>query len=302
MAEVSGLLLLDKPAGLTSSDLVVRARKKFAIKRVGHAGTLDPMATGLMLLLVGKATRLQDFLLLEEKAYRGLIRLGVATDTDDLEGTVIQEDPTCRFEDEQEQELIIEQLTRVFSGEQQQVPPQYSAIHVGGKRSYEIARKGEAVEHAARKVVFHHTNFTFTSPDTLAYDITCSKGTYIRSLARDIGRELGSCASLAEIRRTKSGAFDIADALPLEEIDREMLKARLIPMDKLARRFPVVEVDSSDSEKLRCGIQSPLERLEELGNEGFAALFGPEGFLGLAERVGVSETARWKVRFLMAGD
>ncbi|MGI8617643.1 MAG: tRNA pseudouridine(55) synthase TruB [Gemmatimonadaceae bacterium] len=201
-----GLLLVDKPAGITSHDVVDRVRRAYGERSVGHLGTLDPFATGLLIVLVGRATRLATFLDIEPKVYDAVIAFGTETDTDDATGAVTRSAPPPS---EADVRAAIVTLTGVI----QQVPPAYSAKKVAGKRAYEAARSGEVMELAPATVVVHRWDpGTFTG-DMLAATITCGGGTYIRALARDLGRASGSAAHLGALRRTRTGNFDVADAV-----------------------------------------------------------------------------------------
>lgn len=206
-----GLLLLDKPAGMTSHDVVDAARRSLRERRIGHAGTLDPFATGLLVLLVGRATRLLPYVDGEPKVYEATIRFGAETDTDDLTGSVIRTAPPP------DGDTIAAEVARL-TGELDQLPPAYSAKQVGGRRAHEAARQGEPLALRPARVTVHEWRLGPRSGNDLRARITCSGGTYIRALARDLGRAAGSAAHLAALRRTRSGSFDVADALPLTEL------------------------------------------------------------------------------------
>src|SRR5437870_5853600 len=229
MTGVNGILIIDKPAGLTSHDVVARVRKITAEKRVGHTGTLDPFATGVLVVLVGRATRLAQFLSGAEKEYEAVIRLGYATDTGDLTGAPVPgpfttETRTCTELHRAEIEAALGSLR----GEIEQVPPMYSAKKVAGNRLYELARRGEEVERKAVRVSVHEfeagnddEEFLKSKHDDtcdVAVRVVCSAGTYIRALAEDFGKQLGVGAHLAELRRTRAGAFRIENAIRLDEL------------------------------------------------------------------------------------
>ncbi|GBD10286.1 tRNA pseudouridine synthase B [Candidatus Thermoflexus japonica] len=213
MKAPAGLLVLDKPKGWTSHDVVERARKVTRVRRIGHAGTLDPLATGVLVLLVGHATRLAEFLLGHDKRYRATIRLGIRTDTDDAEGRILSERPV-----EVSRESLEETL-RSFVGEILQTPPAFSAIRQGGERLYEKARRGEAVAPPPRWVRIDELRLVEWNPPWATIEVACSAGTYIRALARDIGERLGCGAHLTELRRLASGPFTLADAIPWELLE-----------------------------------------------------------------------------------
>ncbi len=206
-----GLLLVDKPAGITSHDVVDMVRRAYGERSVGHLGTLDPFATGLLLVLVGRATRLSTFLEIEPKVYEAVISFGAETDTDDSTGEVTRSAPPPS-------EADVRAAIVTLTGHIEQVPPAYSAKKVGGKRAYAAARAGEEMELAPASVVVHRWDVGRFAGDTLAATITCGGGTYIRALARDLGRLSGSAAHLASLRRTRIGKFAVADAAPADAL------------------------------------------------------------------------------------
>ena len=256
---MNGLLIIDKAQGMTSHDVVARARRLLREKRIGHAGTLDPMATGVLVLCIGHATRLSEYLLGEDKAYEGVIVLGVQTNTDDAEGEVIAIRPVPAMDD-----ADLRRLEHLFSGEIEQVPPQFSAIQKGGQRAYALARKGEMVELDARRVTIHeiHLNAEQASDagalrSALCVSVRCSAGTYIRSLARDIGAALGCGGHLAALRRTQAGTFALQDAITLEQLEQAAQEGRaealLLPMDRAVTSWPAVQLDDAQTRKLLNG-------------------------------------------------
>jgi tRNA pseudouridine55 synthase len=210
-AAVEGLLLVDKPAGMTSHDVVQHVRRIFGQRSIGHLGTLDPFATGLLVLLLGRATRLATFIDTEPKVYEATIVFGAETDTDDATGTVIRTAPAPAAPDVK---AAIQSLTGAIS----QVPPAYSAKSVDGTRAYDAARRGEPLQLAAVDVTVHEWKLVAFSGDTLEAVITCSGGTYIRALARDLGRLTSSAAHLVALRRTRAGEYSIGDAATLTEL------------------------------------------------------------------------------------
>jgi tRNA pseudouridine55 synthase len=226
-----GILLVDKPAGWTSHDAVARARRLLRQPRIGHAGTLDPFATGLLVLCLGQATRVVEYVMAHEKEYQGEIVLGAQTDTCDREGTV-----TSRGEVPPLDAGRLGSLARQFTGRIEQVPPAFSAVKVDGRRAYELARRGEAVDIAPRTVEVAALELAPVGPDRLRIAVRCGPGTYIRGLARDIGRALGCGGHLAELRRTRSGRFRVGDALTMEALERVAAANRvgevLIPVDE----------------------------------------------------------------------
>jgi tRNA pseudouridine55 synthase len=243
---VNGLLIIDKPQGISSHDCVYRARRATKIKQIGHAGTLDPMATGVLVLCIGKATRLSEYLLGEDKTYEGHIKLGQRTNTDDAEGEVIETRPVPEINEE-----TLARVQQAFSGEIMQVPPQFSAIKREGQRAYALARKGESVELAARRMTIYELRLTILDVETLHIQVKCSAGTYIRSLARDMGEMLGCGGHLTMLRRTQAGAFSLADALPLNAIDQ--WAERLLPMDRAVSHFLEVNLDEGQAKDFAMG-------------------------------------------------
>lgn len=211
---VQGLLLVDKPAGMTSHDVVQRVRRVYGERSIGHLGTLDPFATGLLILLLGRATRLATFIDAEPKIYEASIKFGEETDTDDEAGTVVR---TAETPSERAVKDAIGKLTGTIS----QVPPAYSAKSVDGTRAYDAARRGEPLQLPAVDVTVHAWMIESYKNGILSASITCSGGTYIRALARDLGRLTSSAAHLASLRRTRAGNFDVADAMPLETLAKD---------------------------------------------------------------------------------
>ena len=211
-ARAEGLLLVDKPAGVTSHDMVVAARRAYGERSIGHLGTLDPFATGLLIMLLGRATRLATFIDTEPKVYEATIRFGSETDTDDSTGVVTR---TASLPDA---EAVREAVRSTLTGEIMQVPPAYSAKSSGGTRAYDAARHGEPLELPPAGVKVYGWEIQQQHEDLLTAVITCGGGTYIRALARDLGRATGSAAHLESLRRTRCGYFDVADAASLEDL------------------------------------------------------------------------------------
>ena len=227
---MEGILLVDKPTDHTSHDVVARLRGKLRMKRVGHAGTLDPMATGLLIILVGKATRVSQYLMSLDKEYEGTIELGKVTDTQDAEGEVLESIPVPAFS-----EADILAAVKSFLGDQYQTPPMYSAVKIDGVPLYKSARKGEEVEREPRFIRVMSWEITRFSLPRLDFRLRCTKGTYVRTLAHDLGRKLGCGAHLAALRRTASDKFHISQALTLDQINAlslpEIEKRLIAPRD-----------------------------------------------------------------------
>ncbi|MGH3379125.1 MAG: tRNA pseudouridine(55) synthase TruB [Actinoallomurus sp.] len=269
---MNGLVIVDKPAGWTSHDVVGKMRRLAGTRKVGHAGTLDPMATGVLVVGVDKATRLLGHLALTEKSYDAVIRLGQSTNTDDAEGEVTA---TASASDITEEALRTE-VTRL-TGSIEQIPPQVSAIKVDGRRAYKRVRDGEEVALKARKV----TVYDFAIGD-LRYDgdlldvaatVTCSSGTYIRALARDLGTALGTGGHLSYLRRTRVGPYDLAQARTIEQLTEELT---VLPLaDAVSAAFPRLDVSEDDARKIAHG-----GRLGATGlGPGPIGVFGPDGTL-----------------------
>lgn len=236
-----GFLNLNKPLGATSHDMVARARVRLGVKKIGHAGTLDPMATGVLVLCLGSATRLSEYIMDSTKRYRAGIRLGVVTDTYDSEGQVISQQDASGITRED-----VERVLPQFVGEIAQVPPMYSAIKQKGRKLYELARAGQTVERAARQVTISRIDIVDWSPPIVTIDVECSAGTYIRSLAYDIGQSLGPGASLASLVRTASGAFIIEDAATPDELFNDPdWEQRLISPAVALAAYPSVTLTGS---------------------------------------------------------
>jgi tRNA pseudouridine55 synthase len=211
--ELDGILLVDKPAGWTSHDVVAKVRGLARQRQIGHTGTLDPLATGLLVLCLGRATRLVEYMTGHNKTYEGEIRLGAATTTDDAEGEVVVTVPVPPLTDE-----VLRRVEAQFSGAIEQVPPAFSAVKVAGQRAYAVARKGGSPTLQPRPVTVHALRLTPAGLESLRIEATVSAGTYVRSLARDIGRALGSEGHLASLRRTRAGLFDLSGAWPLDDL------------------------------------------------------------------------------------
>ena len=234
-----GLLIIDKPSGLTSHDVVNRVRRATKIRQVGHAGTLDPMATGVLVVCLGQATRISEYLLGHAKAYRATIRLGVETNTYDADGEVL-----ATHEVDLDRATVAQALT-AFSGEIQQVPPMVSALKRDGQKLYELARQGIEVERAARSVVIHSIDLLdYQAPDA-TIDVRCSAGTYIRSLAHDLGTRLGTGAHLAALTRTAAGPFSLDQTIGLEGLTQRWIE-ELSPIDAALADWPRVVLAASD--------------------------------------------------------
>lgn len=255
---VSGVLVVDKPVGLTSHDVVQVIRRGTGIRRAGHTGTLDPRASGVLVILIGPAVRLSEYVSASDKRYQATIRLGSTTDTFDAEGRITSTAPVENITEEQFEE-ILEQ----FVGEIEQVPPPYSAIKVQGRKAYEMAREGEEVNLEPRIIQVYSLELLEWSPPEVVIDVFCSSGTYVRSLANDLGKALGVGAHLIGLRRTKSGRFTLRDAVPLRRLQEAFTAGNwyrnLIPAAEALADWPMVELDGDQVELIRHGHRIPAE-------------------------------------------
>lgn len=273
---MNGILLADKPEGWTSHDVVAKLRGILHERRIGHSGTLDPMATGLLVVFVGRATRAVEFAEADKKRYTAGLRLGLTTDTMDTTGNITGERSCDVTLDE------LEQVLGGFRGEIAQLPPMYSAIKVGGKKLYELARKGQEIERKPRNVTIHELAASGAGQN-FTLEVCCSKGTYIRSLCNDIGHALGCGGCMSALRRTSAGIFNINDALSLSEIqDAEDKAALLLPVDTLFSDRPRLETTGSQEKKCRNG-----NTFSCTASDGEYRVYSESGeFLMLGEAVG----------------
>ena len=249
---ISGVLVVDKPVGMTSHDVVEAIRRGTGIRRAGHTGTLDPRASGVLVILVGPAVRLSEYVSASDKRYQAIIRLGSSTDTFDADGKFVRSDQPVNVTEEQ-----FEKILKQFEGEIEQTPPPYSAVKVNGRRAYDMARQGEEVELAPRKIQVHHLEVLEWAPPEVVVDVHCSSGTYVRSLANDMGNALGTGAYLVGLRRTKSGRFSLRDATPLRKLQEAFQAGNwyqfLIPAAEALADWPAVELNPDEVEEVRHG-------------------------------------------------
>lgn len=247
-----GILIIDKPKDFTSHDVVAKVRKIMETKKVGHTGTLDPMATGVLVVCVGAATKLVEYFTAKDKVYEAKIKLGIKTDTADITGKVIEEKQVPVLE-----EKFVNEVFEKMIGKQMQIPPMYSSIKVNGMKLYEYARKGIPIEVKPREIeVFEMTNISFQENE-ITYTVHCSKGTYVRTLCEEIAERLGTCGTMADLRRIKTGEFSIQQATPLTEISEE----KIIPLEKLFDKKIEIE---NDLEKLLNGMSLACDREDGL--------------------------------------
>ena len=250
---MNGILLVDKPEGWTSMDVCAKLRGVFHEKRIGHSGTLDPMATGLLVVFLGRATRAVEYAEAHSKEYIAHLRLGLTTDTQDTSGNVLSEKEANVSE-----HALLEALN-AFRGPISQIPPMYSAIKIGGKKLYEIARKGESVERKAREVIIHSLDFLGWENGDAVLKVRCSKGTYIRALCHDIGEALGCGGCMSYLRRTAAGEFSIAAAMSLEDIistaERGEGEALLLKVEELFRDIPILKLNEKQERLFRNSVR-----------------------------------------------
>jgi tRNA pseudouridine55 synthase len=278
---IAGFLNLDKPSGMTSHDCVGVVRRVFGIKKVGHGGTLDPAATGVLPIAVGRATRLLPYLA-PDKAYEAVVRFGITTRTDDLEGEILSQNPVSRLHVQTVQALLPE-----FVGTIEQVPPAFSAIQVKGQRLYDLARQGKEVSAPSRTVTVYDIVISAWRPGDfpeLTLQIDCGPGTYIRSIARDLGEKLGCGATLAKLVRTRSSGFDLKDSFTLEAVKEclEQGQNPLQPVPFALDHLPTVVLDPDQSHRWCLGQKiAPPVALEPHGV--YRVLDNQEKFLGIAQ-------------------
>ncbi len=258
---ISGVLVVDKPVGLTSHDVVQIIRKGTGIRRAGHTGTLDPRASGVLVILIGPAVRLSEYVSASDKRYQAVVSLGTSTDTYDADGIVVGQNPVDITEAQFEEALS------KFVGEIEQVPPPYSAVKVKGRKAYEMAREGEEVQLEPRTIQVYSLELLEWAPPEAVIDVYCSSGTYVRSLAHDLGEELGAGAHLVGLRRTKSGRFTLRDAVPLrklrEAFDNGNWYQYLIPAAEALSDWQALELSADQVDAVRHGHRIPGDAPEK---------------------------------------
>jgi tRNA pseudouridine55 synthase len=289
---VDGVLALDKPVGPSSTSVLQHVRRLYRAQKAGHGGTLDPAASGLLVLLFGEATKFSQWQLGGAKTYTGTIRLGVTTSTDDAEGEVLQRCPVTL------EAVDLSALANRFTGTLLQRPPMFSALKREGRPLYAYARKGLAVDIASREVVIERLALSRLGSEQLLFAVDCGSGTYIRSLARDIGEALGCGAHLESLRRTHAGGLDVAKAVSVEALEAATAEERdglLLPPDALLWELPRVDLQAAAAKALTAGQPVFQETKEQIG---FSRVYGPDGdFLGVAE---ATPSGRLLARRLMA--
>ncbi len=281
---MTGIIILDKPEGITSFGAVARVRRICSEKKCGHSGTLDPMATGVLTVMLGGATRFIELFPNHNKAYRASFRLGTVTDTLDITGKVLETRETDVTAEQ------VKEKIRDFIGDINQLPPMYSAVSVGGQRLYDLARKGIEVERQPRQVTVFSIDVLSENEETNEYEIQveCSSGTYIRTLISDLGEALGCGAVLTALRRTKANGFDIKNAVTLEQLEEAVKNGKisdiLIPVDRALEEYPVIKVSEAQAKRFRNGGELSLDRLKYPRMLGFFRIYDPNGnFIGIGE-------------------
>jgi len=277
---IHGIVLLDKRQGISSNKAMQEVKRLYNANKAGHTGSLDPLATGLLPVCLGEGTKVSAYMLADDKRYQTVIQLGVMTDTGDVDGTVLETKSVPEIGEKQ----LADCLTS-FVGEIEQVPPMYSALKHQGKKLYELAREGIAVERKARKITIYAIECLAFTGDTLTLDVRCSKGTYIRTLAEDIGHYLGCGGTVKELRRTAAGQFLLEDARTIEQLQAieagEPLQSILIPVDQPLQAMPAVHVSQFEADLIQQGQQITCPMAEvELGT---CRIYHDEKFLGLGE-------------------
>jgi tRNA pseudouridine55 synthase len=290
ISPVAGLLHVDKPVNLTSHDVVNKVRRISGIRRVGHSGTLDPLATGLLTLCLGQATRLVEYLVGLDKVYLVTIRLGQETNTYDGEGQITAEKPV---------EVTRQQLDNAleqFRGQIEQVPPMFSAVKVDGQPLYRRARQGVDIERPARQVTVYDINQLSWQRPMLALRISCSSGTYIRSIAHDLGQVIGCGGHVASLRRTAIGEISIEEATPLDQLQPESWRQHLRPPDSAVYHLPLLELPDEDVQKISHGQRIPIEEVSHPTGESPVRAYDQEGhFIGIL----ISIQGQWQPRKIL---
>lgn len=294
---MTGIILLDKPNNMTSFSAVNRVRRLLSVKKAGHTGTLDPMATGVLPIALSNCTRFIDFLPVHDKAYVAEARLGITTDTLDSTGKVLTESAVNVTREQ------LEGTVKKYIGKIKQIPPMYSAISKDGKRLYELARQGIEIEREAREITVYSLSVISFENDRFAVSAECSAGTYIRSLIDDIGRELGCGAVMTSLRRTAANGFPIEDCVTLEELEKAVNENRIgeyiVPVEKCFESYPAVTVTDGQAKRFSNGGELSRDRLRDNLSDGIYRVFSGDGlFLGLGELEPKSEYLKVKRVFV----
>jgi tRNA pseudouridine55 synthase len=291
---LSGILNVDKPPGMTSHDVVDAVRRVAGQRKVGHAGTLDPMATGVLVICLGQATRVAEYLMAGRKRYRATVGLGMTTDTYDAEGQITDSGGRIDFD-----RAEIETALSRFRGKIEQVPPMYSAIKEGGQPLYKLARQGKVVARKARPVEIYELEVLDWTPPSLILEVTCSPGTYIRSLAHDLGQDLGSGAHLSALVRLASGRFSLAEAVSLQRLEEafehHQEERYLLPLDEAFLDWPALVLGAADAQRVTHGqaLSMSSKPASQPQGELYSRAYGPDGdFLAIMRYDSVA--AEWR--------
>lgn len=276
---INGVINVYKPQNLSSNQAVVRVKKILGVKKVGHTGTLDPLACGVLPICIGNATKISEYLINKDKAYRVKVKFGILTDTYDCEGSVIKEDLNVKLSKEE-----VEQAVKSFIGKQSQIPPNYSALKVNGVRAYELARKGVEFELKPREINIYSIDDIIFENNECSFVVECSKGTYIRSLCKDIAEKLGTFGTMTFLERVKSGQFIKEDAINIENLDEENIKDNIIPIENVLN-LPKLLIDNPNIIKLlRNGVFVKNPAYIGTINEGLYLLYNEDELIGICER------------------
>ena len=277
-----GIIGVDKPQAFTSFDVVAKLRGIIGVKRIGHGGTLDPMATGVLPIFVGRATKALDVMPIQDKSYTAGFKLGIATDTQDITGKVLEEIPAT-FTKEQ-----IETILKTFTGEITQLPPMYSAVSVGGVRLYDLARQGKEVDRPTRQITIHEISllsFDETEQEGTLH-IACSKGTYVRTIIHDMGHQLGSCGTMTTLRRTATLGYTIDQCFTLEELqalkDKGELATVILPVETAFSTYPKINLTSEQGKMFGNGVRLDTNRIDNVVYDSMMTVYQDDIFLGLA--------------------
>lgn len=271
---MEGIIIINKPENYTSHDIVAKVRKALNIKKVGHTGTLDPLATGVLPILLGNGTKLSQYLINHDKEYIATIKLGVKTDTGDIEGNIIEEKEVEEYSNEQ-----INNVLNMFIGKQKQLPPMYSAIKVKGKKLYEYALRGEKVEIKPRDIEIYNIELIENNNKGIKIKVNCSKGTYIRVLCEDIAKKLGTIGTMKELKRTKVGDFKLEDAIELKDLENlELVKQKIITPEKIFEALEIIELSREELKQFLNGV-----KLENKNKDGLYRIYTENRFIGIGK-------------------
>ena len=280
MAEYQGIIVIRKEKGFTSHDVVAKLRGILHMKKIGHTGTLDPDAVGVLPVALGKGTKLVDLITDKEKTYEAVLHLGITTDTQDMSGTVLEEKPVNATEEK------VRETIAGFVGEQLQIPPMYSALKINGKKLYELAREGKTVERKARPVCFYQIEVLDIQLPVVQIRVTCSKGTYIRTLCHDIGQKLGCGGCVEQLLRTRVGRFSLEESHTLSEVEQAVSEGTvckwIYPVENVLAEYPKIQADSYGDRLLQNGNPLSENLVDEQHKEGWVRMYASNGnFTGI---------------------